>query len=119
MEYDRKRDISIHKQNWKLRQKFESEIGAQNVIYTLIDTVSKLLYVGKAKDLIKRFKQDHDRISNWNYYRYNALPIELENYRVIIERMVIRDYASIFNNLKELETLSLSDYTLINEKIDK
>ncbi|WP_127484306.1 GIY-YIG nuclease family protein [Paenibacillus ehimensis] len=114
-----KPDIRIHKQHWKPRAEFETELGAQNVIYTLIDTNNKLLYVGEAKDLVKRFKQGHSRIPEWDFYRYNVLPTELAEHRVLLERMVIRDYASLFTNTKNLETKNVSQFTLVNEKIDK
>ena len=109
----------IYKQDWKPRSDFEYEIGAQNVIYTLLDTKHKKIYVGEAADLIKRFKQGHSVISSWDYYRYDVLPKGLEPYRKALERMKIRDYASILNNRKDIPTIGISLYELVNEKIDK
>ncbi len=45
LEKDAKR---IHKQDWKPRSEYKSVLGAENVIYMLLDTVSKLIYVGEA-----------------------------------------------------------------------
>lgn len=43
----------IHKQLWKPRSEFETEIGATNVIHMLADTVDRLLYVGEADALTR------------------------------------------------------------------
>lgn len=118
-ELNNKSSFRIQKQDWKVRHDFEAEIGAHNVIYTLIDTINKLIYVGEAKDLIKRFKQGHSQIPAWNFYKYNVLPSEVEKHRKIFERMAIRDFATIFENKKNVTTLKLSEFMLANDKIDK
>lgn len=118
-ELNNKDTFRIHKQDWKPKSEFEYELGAQNVVYTLIDTEKKLLYVGEAQDLIKRFKQGHKSIKNWNYFKYNVLPKQLEKHRKTIERMVIRDYATLLENKKGINCIKISDYKLANDKIDK
>lgn len=35
----------IYKQDWKPRSEYETELGAENVVYMLIDTVNKYLYI--------------------------------------------------------------------------
>ena len=109
----------IHKQNWKHRDDLNYEIGAKNVLYFLLDTEKKLIYVGEAKDLVKRLNQPHTTISNWDYFRYNVLPPSFDKYRVLLERMVIRDIASLIPNKKVKESVAISDYSLANDKIDK
>ena len=108
----------IYKQSWKPKTELEFELGAQNVIYTLIDTENKLLYVGEAKELVKRLSQRYSSIPEWNYYRYDVLPPQLSSYRVAFERMLIRDYAEILENKSGIKCLKISDYTLANDKID-
>jgi|TARA_R110002012_G_scaffold295746_2_gene492467 hypothetical protein len=108
----------IYKQDWKPRSEYILEIGATNVIYTLLDTKEKLIYVGEANSLITRFKNGHTDIKNWNYYKYNVLPPELGKYRLAIERMLIRDLASILENKQGIANIVISDYKLSNRKID-
>jgi hypothetical protein len=96
----------------------EFELGAQNVIYMLIDTEDKLLYIGEAKDLVKRLSQKYPSIPNWNYYRYDVLPSQLSSYRVSLERMLIRGFAEILESNSGIECLKISDYMLVNDKID-
>jgi len=114
-----KKSSRIYKQDWKLRNDLEYEIGAKNVIYKLIDTNNKLFYVGEAADLVKRLLQNYPTIPNWDYFRYDVLPDELAPFRVMIERMVIRDFATLMSNNKDIKTISISDFKLTNEKIDK
>jgi len=61
-ELDGKAPTGIYKQEWKPREQLEYEIGAENVIYILADTVNKLLYVGEAVDLVKRLSQPYPSI---------------------------------------------------------
>jgi len=118
-ELEKKESARIHKQDWRARDQLDFEVGADNVLYILIDTVNRLLYVGEAGNLVKRLSQPHPSIPHWNYYRYNALPAEMADHRVTLERMTIRDFASILTNKKEVSSMiAISDYQLANDKID-
>lgn len=109
----------IHKQNWKPRTEYKNEIGAENVIYTLIDTKNKLIYIGEAKKLISRFDNGHPDISKWDYYKYNVLPKTLESHRLSLERMAIRDMANFLENKADIPNIEISAYKLANRKIDR
>jgi len=115
----KKGGFRIHKQDWRPRDEFESEIGAENVIYFLADTKLELLYIGEAKRLVHRFRQGHPSIKNWDMYRYNQLPPITTKQRVAIERMAIRDFSSIMPSDGGINQLKLSNYRLVNKKIDK
>lgn len=117
-EIEGKADTRIYKQDWKVRSDLEFELGAQNVIYMLIDTKGKRFYVGEAVDLIKRLTQPHASIPNWNYFRYSALPTELAPYRVSLERMLIRDFAAVLKNKKDIFWRHIGDCELANDKVD-
>ena len=108
----------IYKQTWKPRSEIETELGAVNVIYTLIDTKNKLLYIGEAAHLVRRLLQGHNSIKDWDYYRYDVLPEELTKHRVSLERMLIREFACLLENKKDNQVISISDYKLANDKID-
>ncbi|EGN74187.1 hypothetical protein A28LD_2327 [Idiomarina sp. A28L] len=109
----------IHKQDWKPRVEYKNEVGAENVIYTLLDTERKLIYVGEATKLINRFDNGHPDISQWDFYRYNVLPKSLEVHRLTLERMAIRDMAALMENKVGIISFSLSEYRLVNRKVDK
>ena len=119
-EISNKRDFRIHKQDWKPKEKLATEIGALNAIYTLIDKKNKLIYIGEAKDLRKRLKQNYPSIPNWSHYRYDVLSKDTSTeVRVAIERMVIRSYAGLLTNKTNIESMNISTYRLANDKIDK
>lgn len=63
-EIEGKTEIRIYKQDWKPRSDLEFELGAQNVIYMLIDTNGRKFYIGEAADLVKRLLQPHSCIPN-------------------------------------------------------
>ena len=113
-----KGEFRIHKQDWRPREDYETEIGADNVIYMLIDTATKLIYVGEAENLIRRFNAGHPMIKEWDYYRYDVLPPMTKKQRVAFERMLIRVFASVLPNKREVPTMGISAYRLANDKID-
>src|SRR5262249_33303404 len=43
----------IHKQDWKARTELPFEIGAANVLYLLLDSKAKLIYIGEARDMVR------------------------------------------------------------------
>lgn len=112
------RTSRIEKQDWMTRDQFKLQIGAKNVIYHLIDSKKKLYYIGETGDLISRFNQGHPSIKDWDYFRYNVLPDELAPYRVEVERMLIRDFASLFPNKRGIKHRDLTGYNFSNDKID-
>jgi hypothetical protein len=114
-----KQSARIQKQGWKPRSDYKTEVKAENVIYTLIDTKNKLIYVGEAAKLVKRFDGGHADILEWDYYKFNQLPDDLSEHRLTIERMAIRDIAALLENKRDVGSFSISDYKLANRKIDK
>ena len=108
----------IYKQDWRPREELKAEIGAENVIYMLIDTKEKLLYVGEADRLIQRLQRGHSSIKKWNFYRYDVLPEALREFRKELERMVIRIFATVLLNERDIQTKEISKYRLANKKID-
>jgi hypothetical protein len=118
-EIHEKEEHRIHKQDWNDRSELPFELGAENVIYVLADTEKKWLYVGEAKNLVRRLSQRYSVIPNWDKYRYDVLPKTLEPFRVTLERMLIRSYATLFGNNKGIMSFDLSKWKLVNEKIDK
>lgn len=56
------------------------------------------LYIGEAKDLVKRLLQKYQAVPHWNMFRYDLLPDELEPIRVPIERMILKAFATLFQN---------------------
>jgi hypothetical protein len=117
-EIEGKAHVRIYKQDWKARSELEFELGAQNVIYMLIDTKEKRFYIGEAADLVKRLTQPHSSIPNWNHFRYSVLPVELAPYRIALERMLIRDFAAVLKNKKQILWHQIGDCELANDKLD-
>jgi hypothetical protein len=117
-ELSKKPPFRIHKSIWRHRAELEFEVGAYNVIYTLIDTKNKLVYIGEASNLVERLRQDHPSIPKWDHFRYNVLPDEIASRRKILERMIIRDFASVLGNKGSICSIEISDYALANDKID-
>ncbi|MES1222103.1 MAG: GIY-YIG nuclease family protein, partial [Bacteroidota bacterium] len=107
------------KQDWISRANVKSFLSRNNVIYYLIDTKDKLLYIGEGEHS-KRIFQPRKEISNWDYFRVDCLPEWLtKSQRVELERLVIRSFASILHNKRNVLSKTISTYTLVNRKIDR
>jgi len=117
-ELSEKPPFRIYKTRWRPRAELEFELGANNVLYTLIDTKNKLVYIGEASNLVDRLRQDHPLIPGWDYFRYNVLPDEIAPHRKTLERMIIRDFASVLESKADVDSIRISEYRLANEKID-
>jgi hypothetical protein len=109
----------IHKQRWRPRRELDTEIGASNVIYMLIDTAADLFYVGEAAHLVPRLRRGHSLIPRWDYYRYDMLPSVLAPFRLQLERMLIRDIESLIGAAAEDLPKPLSQVRLVNLRIDR
>jgi hypothetical protein len=116
-ELSQKPPFRIYKNKWRPKKELEFELGANNVLYFLIDTKNKLLYVGEASNLIERLRQDHPSIPEWNYFRYNVLPDEMFPHRKTLERMVITDFAFLLET-QDTASMKISGYRLANDKVD-
>jgi hypothetical protein len=112
-------DFKITKNDWRPKNDLKNEIDAKNVIYNLIDTVNKEIYIGEADSLITRFSVERKEILGWDFYRFDSLPNGLSRrQRLEIERLIIRTFASFFYNNKGINYKKVSDYKLVNKKID-
>lgn len=107
--------LRIYKQEWRPREQFELEIGATNVIYMLIDTANRLLYIGETDNLVTRLNRGHPQIPRWDFYRYNALPVAWASHRLQIERMLICDLEQLLSGLPGIG-LGLR---LVNVRVDR
>jgi len=119
--YDEQRGKSrfnIYEQDWRPSKQLDYEIEAENVLYFLLDTNNKLIYIGEADKLTTRLKQEHRQIKNWNYYRYDMLPATVtREQRVMLERMLIRDFNYFFKFIVNQGSPNTSGYKLVNEKV--
>src|SRR5690242_15662261 len=90
----------------------EYELGARKVIYMLLDTDEKRLYIGDAQDLVGRLLGPHQSIPKWNFFRYGVLPPALAPFRVALERMLIRAFATVLENKGGIRWLEIGGCTL-------
>jgi hypothetical protein len=67
---------------------------------------------------VSRLLQPHSSIPNWNFFRYDVLPAELAPYRVALERMLIRDFAAVLKNKRQVPSQEIADCELANDKVD-
>ena len=113
-----KGDFKFIKDNWKPRSELGKYLNRNNIIYYLIDTKNKLLYIGESA-YTKRLSQVRSEIPEWNFFRVDFLPEWMNrNQRLELERLIIRSYASILPNNKNIHSMSISNYRLVNWKID-
>lgn len=114
----KKGEFKFIKDNWRSRSELGKFIPRKNFIYYLIDTNNKLLYIGES-DHTKRLSSNRQEIPNWDYFRVDFLPEWMsKSERVELERLIIRSYAALMTNSKEISNKLIGDYRLVNIKID-
>jgi hypothetical protein len=114
-----KGDFKFIKEDWLPRKDLKTFLERKNIIYYLIDTKNKLLYIGES-EYTKRILQKRSYLPQWDYFRVDCLPEWLtRDQRLELERLIIRSFASLLKNKKNIKTKEISSYILINRKIDR
>lgn len=109
----------IYKQPWRPRTALAHLPEQENVIYYLLDSQTKMFYIGEAQKLKQRLSGDHSSISKWDHFRFDTLPPELAPFRLTLERMLIRAFASIMKCSSDISCYQLTEFSLVNERIDE
>jgi hypothetical protein len=113
-----KGDFKFIKDDWRPKTEINNFLERRNIIYYLLDTTNQLLYIGESEHT-KRILQARKEIPHWDYFRVDSLPEWLsKNQRLELERLVIRTFASVLLNSKNIKSMKISSYTLANKKID-
>jgi len=103
--------------SWIKVNDFKRHADVVNVIYYLVNTRKKLLYIGKAEILGKRVKPGrvHQNMpGDWDKFRYDIIKLEYSNILEKLEDHTIRAFASVLKNNKTYPSLELDQYTLVN-----
>jgi len=108
--------------NWIKVKDFNKHKNAVNVIYYLVNSKKKLIYIGKAEILGKRVKpgkQHQNMPGDWDLFRYDIVKPEFSNILERIEDHTIRSFASILKNNKDYPSLNISNFKLVNSNWKK
>ncbi len=108
--------------NWMKVQEFKKHVNAVNVIYYLVNTKKKFIYIGKANVLGQRVKpgRDHQGMpGDWDLFKYDIVRPEYSNILERIEDHTIRTIASILKNDKKYPSLNLEGYKIVNSNWKK
>jgi len=119
-EVEGKTNTRIQKSGWMEKAELYNIVDQPNVLYTLLDIENGEVYFGEAVSLKQRLSGERTEIPGWTHFRYDVLPSSLSEHRLDIERMIIRQLASLFQNGKDLHLdNSITNFKLVNKKIDK
>lgn len=109
------KNFIIKSNDWMPSSKLKDEPDQEFVVYYLIDTVNKLLYIGSAKHLKDRVKLGRSEIPNWNYFRYEVVNPAFAQYLRSIEYHSIMNFATFLNNKAKIKNIDcFSSYKLVN-----
>lgn len=115
---DGKGEFNFIKEDWQPKSILKSTLEKQNIIYYLLDSKNALLYIGEAEHT-RRIMQARKEIPEWDYFRIDCLPVWLSRtQRLELERLLIRSYATVMTNYKSIKNIPITEYRLVNKKID-
>lgn len=113
-----KGDFKFIKQDWRPKADLSVLLEHNNIIYYLIDTTNKLIYIGEAEST-SRILQRRSEIPEWDHFKIDCLPLWItKSQRLELERLMIRSFASVLNNYRNIKNVKISNYLLANKKID-
>lgn len=108
--------------NWINVKDFKKHQNAINVIYYLVNSKKKLLYIGKAEVLGKRVKpgRKHQNMpGDWDLFKYDIVRPEFSDILDRVEDHTIRSLASFMMNNHNYSSVEISNYTIVNSKWKK
>jgi len=103
--------------NWIKRKDFDKHKNATFVIYYLVHSEKRLIYIGKANNLGKRVKpgrRHQEMPGDWDLFKYDIVKPEYSNLLERIEDHTIRSFASFFRNDQNYPSTDTSPYRLVN-----
>lgn len=113
-----KGEFKFIKQDWRRRTDLGAILEHNNIIYYLIDTQKRLLYIGESEST-KRIMAPRNEIPDWDHFRIDCLPPWISRLqRLELERLMIRSFASVLDNHRNIPFQEISNYRLANKKID-
>ena len=108
--------------NWIKVKDFKKHANALNVIYYLVNSKKKLIYIGKAENLGNRIKpgRKHQNMDgDWDLFKYDIIRPEFSNILERIEDHTIRSFAAVLKNQKDYPSINISNFTLVNSNWKK
>lgn len=112
-----KRYLITRSTPWYDVRLYSRHVEATNVIYYLVHTKKRLLYVGKADHFGKRVvpgRQHQGMPGDWDKFRYDIVKPEYSNILERVEDHTIRAFATILQNTQGYSSLEIGDYKLVN-----
>ena len=108
--------------DWIKAKDFNKHKNAPCVVYYLVNTKRKLIYIGKAELLGNRVKpgKKHQKMpGDWDYFRYDIIKPEYSSLIERIEDHTIRAFASFLHNDQDYPSLNISSYQIVNSNWKK
>lgn len=112
---EKKEDIIVYASDWLEKDEINKYRTEENVVYYLVDTINKEVYIGSAKNLYNRLKNYRKEIPNWNLFKYEKIHPKYKDILERIEHHSIRAFASFLTNSSSGDSLQISSYKLNNK----
>jgi hypothetical protein len=101
--------------DWLDKSKLHEHVDANFVVYYLIDENNKEIYIGSAKRLGDRVKENRKEIPGWNKFKYEIIHPDYHSLLHRIEFHSIRAFASFLKNNGNVSYHPISEYKLVNK----
>nr|WP_307989230.1 hypothetical protein [uncultured Niameybacter sp.] len=116
---DKANDIIIYSSDWIDKEELEVHKSVNYVVYYLMDTQNKEIYIGCCTNLGDRGMESRREIPGWNKFKYEVINPKYWGIREKIEEHVIRAFASIMKNGGNQNYFPITEYKLKNKRWQK
>ncbi len=105
--------------DWLDITELNKHLDASFVVYYLIDEEHKEIYIGSAKRLGDRVKENRKEIPGWKKFKYEIIHPDYHSLLQRIEFHAIRAFASFLMNNGNVPYYHISEFKLVNKKWPK
>lgn len=111
------RGFILKSTEWISINELKNHPNQEFVVYYLVDSKNKQLYIGSAKKLKDRVYDKREVIPDWDYFRYEIIKPIYHKYIKNIEYHSISNFAKFLDNNANVKYLDkdFSDYKLVNK----
>lgn len=104
---------------WMDIKEIEKYKGTRNIIYFLLNSATKEIYIGSTNLFEKRVTVQKSELPNWDKFRFEVVNPDYTTILRDIEFMIIRNFANVLKNNDNIKGLDVNEYTLANRRCYK
>ena len=106
--------VIVSSTEWRDKNERNKYKGTRNIIYYLIDSTTKEIYIGSGALFENRVIPKRKELPGWDKFRFEVINPDYISIIKDLEFMIIRNFANLLKNKDSIRGLDVTEYTLAN-----